>query len=239
LTFNPFGVAAASLHLPRIAAQAPVLEAQMMSLTVAMGLVVDANYTLLGSISANIEASAPAVKATNTAITAVPAYQNNEKKVNDILLGAIGNGGLDFSASQTLLEAIANQCPYVGGNAVFRARSMMALIDPEVAFDDAVLCQPNFGGQNLPPVAIQTAGTAGFYPNPANDWLTVDYNFPDAESLTLTIYNANGMEVERVALNETIGSQAVSIQHLTNGLYFCKILDNDRTLIVNRIAIMR
>ena len=38
------------------------------------------------------------------------------------------------------MYGIANQCPLLGGNPVYQARSLYALFDPEADFDDALAC---------------------------------------------------------------------------------------------------
>lgn len=116
----------------------------------------------------------------------------------------------------------------------------MALIDNTVSYDDVMICQPNFGGQDLSPVALKsTSGAVNFYPNPANDWLTVEYYFPEAESLALFIYDASGMEVVREKLSVDSGSQLISIGNLGNGIYFCKIFENGKTANIKKLVILR
>lgn len=69
--------------------------------------------------------------------------EQNAIGVNDSYLSTIGSTGKDlsFDASQVaLLYSIANQCPLLGGNPVYQARSLYALIDPEADFDDALAC---------------------------------------------------------------------------------------------------
>jgi hypothetical protein len=42
--------------------------------------------------------------------------------------------------------ALAVQCPYVAGDAVYMARSLYAQVDNTVFFNDLVICQPSSHG---------------------------------------------------------------------------------------------
>ncbi|MBK8950418.1 MAG: hypothetical protein IPM68_16665 [Flavobacteriales bacterium] len=61
--------------------------------------------------------------------------------MNEIHLATIGKDVDIFSTTQAgALFDIANQCPMIGGNAVFKARSLYWLIDDNYDFDDLLLC---------------------------------------------------------------------------------------------------
>ncbi len=56
----------------------------------------------------------------NIAVSAV--FEDNEKKVNEVYLNSIAKGNADYTADQlAILQFVAGQCPWDGGNAVFRA----------------------------------------------------------------------------------------------------------------------
>lgn len=61
-------------------------------------------------------------------------------KVNEVCLSWLSTvlGALD-SIQLTTLEAIAEQCPITGGNAVFRARAFLAVVTQEyVLYNDSL-----------------------------------------------------------------------------------------------------
>ena len=77
----------------------------------------------------------------NAAISVQKLYESNEKAVADIFLSAIVKEAGSFSSLQEkTLQAIASQCPWIGGDAVYAARSLYRLIEPKSVFDDDVLC---------------------------------------------------------------------------------------------------
>lgn len=70
------------------------------------------------------------VKTMNAGLGTSELIESNQKQVNDIYLGTVAKDvGIFTPAQATQLFAIANQCPMLGGNAVFRARALYSLID--------------------------------------------------------------------------------------------------------------
>lgn len=66
--------------------------------------------------------------------------ETNDRIVNDIYLATMGKDVDEFTASQTsTLFDIANQCPMLGGNAVYRARALYSWIADKIELDDALL----------------------------------------------------------------------------------------------------
>lgn len=61
----------------------------------------------------------------NNALPETQTYEKNEKIITDIYLQTIAKGIKEFSSTQkaTILE-IANECPYIGGPAVYLARGL-------------------------------------------------------------------------------------------------------------------
>ena len=69
------------------------------------------------------------VKAANATVGTSETIEQNEKQVNNVYLSTIAKSIDGFTADQvSALFDIANQCPMVGGNAVYRARALYALI---------------------------------------------------------------------------------------------------------------
>lgn len=73
----------------------------------------------------------------------------------------------------------------------------------------------------------------GFYPNPAGDQANLDIFSPQADLLTISIYDMNGKRVamlrnlEVVAGNNTL---PLDLSHFTNGLYVLRLENSDQTL---------
>jgi hypothetical protein len=140
--------------------------------------------------------TAESVKTTNASIGTSELIEANTKQVNGIYLSTVAKGIDGFTSEQaTTLFSIANQCPLVGGNAVYRARAMYALIDDEQDYNDPALCLQH----GLIYKSVQQMGGQAItvVPNPATDHasLVLDREW-DAPGVFI-IYDAMGAIVMR------------------------------------------
>ncbi len=71
---------------------------------------------------------------------------------------------------------------------------------------------------------IQTSFSADVYPNPANDYATINYSAPPASYGYLAIFNVIGVEVKRIPLNKNKGQVRVDTYNLSSGVYFCNFI---------------
>ena len=136
------------------------------------------------------------LKDANAAIGTTKLIEENEKRVNEIYLSVIGKEADGFTDVQrTALLDIASQCPMLGGNAVYKARSMYRLVDDSTYFDDQLLCLTH--GIIVKRAVQQALSGVTIVPNPARDRaelvLTEELPAPAA----MVIYNAFGSEVAR------------------------------------------
>jgi hypothetical protein len=100
------------------------------------------NTSTLYSATATKGNRADDVKAANLAVMGSELVETNQKQVNDVYLSTIGKDVDVFTAEQVgKLFDIANQCPMLGGNAVFKARALYGLTDESYDFDDTAICQ--------------------------------------------------------------------------------------------------
>lgn len=71
------------------------------------------------------------------------------------------------------------------------------------------------------------------YPNPANDFLYIDYNIVFIKEAKVKIYNSIGAVVYSKVLEEKSDKLKVPVSELKDGLYFCS-LQIDGTLLNTR-----
>jgi hypothetical protein len=77
-------------------------------------------------------------------------------------------------------------------------------------------------------------------PNPASEWLSVRYELGITGKVDLLLYDAGGSLVLEESLTKGSASTTIPIGHLPNGIYYCKILENEKTVhAVEKIAILR
>lgn len=163
--------------------------------------------------SASKVLTADSVQTANAVIGSSELIEANEKAVNDIYLATTGKDVDGFTGTQAAdLFAIANQCPMLGGNAVFKARSLYWLIDDSYAFDDQLICLPF--GIVVKNVVEQQANAVSIVPNPANDEATLVLDQPLDEPGFFVAYNAMAKEVMRL----TVPAETTRVVFSTSGL---------------------
>ncbi|MBL7962935.1 MAG: T9SS type A sorting domain-containing protein [Flavobacteriales bacterium] len=130
---------------------------------------------------------------------------------------------MEFSSQQAAtLYSIADQCPLVGGNPVYQARALYALIDEDADFDDALLCiAEGFVVKSLvePSLSVQA------YPNPNRTgqlFFEIDGLDEGDRSITVLLFDMQGRPVVQQPLAGWKGSADVS--RLAQGLYHWTVL---------------
>ncbi len=110
----------------------------------------------------------------NQTLSTSTIAEENENTVNHIYLNTITDGNYIFdSLQQVQLLLVASQCALAGGNSVYKARSMYALIS-DTTFNDEEIC-PSLG-YNLRHGNNVSKGVADLFqivPNPAQDYFEV------------------------------------------------------------------
>ncbi len=148
----------------------------------------------------------------------------NEKEVYAIYLATVAQGKMELNSEQkATVRLIAYQCPSLGGNAVFAARSLYALVE-NVNFDDLALC--NARSEPVQGLKIKKVETFKISPNPATDMLTVNQSTEKAETGEWLIFDTAGKLLlsKKVTENET--QTNINIQGLSEGIYFVSFVVN-------------
>ncbi len=181
------------------------------------------NKNAFDALENNRVLSADGLKITNDGILTNANYDENEKLVNQIYLETIAKENYSFSPSQAqILLSIATQCPYSGGNAVFKARGIHVLIDPEMEYDDENICL-NEG------VVLRQASHssfshgvyeyAAFSPNPANNFANISFEFGKDIPGQIEIFNLLGQNVSSFLIPANEQSKNIDVSSLGNGIY--------------------
>ncbi len=111
-------------------------------------------------------------------------------------------------------------CPISGGPAVYRARSLYFLINPEMVYDDELTCIQN---GYLYKTSRNVTHNSKIYPNPASNEITIVYNVSSNSDLIIT--DALGRNIKQIELSTEQIEKTFSIVELENGLYSYKIID--------------
>ncbi len=122
--------------------------------------------------------------------------------------------------------AIALQCPAAGGQAVYRARAMLASINDSLVYNDAAACLLVGIYKDQPMADTTPAMHFTLMPNPANYEVTILFHDLYEGNCHIKITNALG----QVKIVQTAGTSqlqhSVDISKLRPGVYFVELEGN-------------
>ena len=84
--------------------------------------------------------------------------------------------------------------------------------------------------------AIKTKNSFSFYPNPANDFITVQFNTVTATSITL--YNSLGQIVYAHNAVAPVSNYKIDVRGIPQGIYFLQ-LKNNKEILQQKVLISR
>ncbi len=224
-----------TINAPAYVAQKMSLRSQANTLQASMNAIrVQMKSVLEGKISTT--------DAINTSVSSAQLPESNEQIVNDIYLQTVALGNYAFSSSQvsSVLE-IAQQCPYAGGKAVYRARSLYRFIDETIEYDDDSTCLV-FGiyrrGSNQPSSEIET-GNILLIPNPANNLVTVVYQSASEGSCDLYVTDITGNVIKQIDIPCDKTRFEFSVEDIKNGLYLVDVRNEGQSIGRSKLAIIK
>ena len=151
--------------------------------------------------------------------------EQNEKIINDIFFSTIAKHNFAFTEAQK--EEVANiayQCPYTGGEAVYRARVLHTALTGLTDFNDSTACT-NQGinwrkGNTLTPENILSVSLV---PNPTNGKASFVFSEKTESNCSITIFNLLGQKVNTYSLFENTESFDFDTQTFSKGMYYYKV----------------
>jgi len=161
-------------------------------------------------------------------------FEANAKSINTLYLRAM-EYGIDSLDQEEIDEAetLANSCPLLGGNAVFRARALIGMLNPGTHYDDIIICNSqgvykngNSKLQNqikmlqdaIKRNELDDTGVS-IYPNPASSDIVIEYLLGEYEQADLTFYDLLGNKIKNVKLYSDAVKRTISVDELASGLY--------------------
>jgi hypothetical protein len=183
----------------------------------------------------------------NSNIVSESEQEANEHDINEIYLKLLQYGKDTLTAQDSIfIETLANQCPYIGGTAVYKARMLYALYNPASMFDDISLCNSigvykNGGGsglfddennylKSLKPKQNDLVNSENqfiLYPNPASTTVTIGYKLQPSEKGDVIVYDLLGRAQMKIDLDYNINKVSVNILSLPQGIYTYKYFVNN------------
>ncbi|MEZ5045907.1 MAG: T9SS type A sorting domain-containing protein [Chitinophagaceae bacterium] len=192
-------------------------------------------------------------QASNNAIISTAQYETNERAINDLYIAYLRDGFEAFTEQEAqLIQNLAMQCPYIGGIAVYKARSLYALYNPMLAYEDMDICNAAgvykgakglFDDENA---MLDTLGQGNInkfiddlfkiYPNPASTSVTVEYSL-QSEASILQLFDLTGRIVKEITLPKGTSKTEFRVTDLVTGVYTYKQILHDRSAKTGKLLI--
>lgn len=135
----------------------------------------------------------------------------------------------------------SSQCPYKGGKAVYKARTMVWLYNPGAKFIDDELCTNGayFRQTNSENNSTNLYAAITVIPNPSNDLVTVYYFADSKEKGKLKIYNETAQLIKSYPIFAEKNSIELSVQDLISGIYNIQIVFTDRPVQQTKLVVIK
>lgn len=171
------------------------------------------------------------IRSRNANIVGDKVYELNEKIVNNIYLATIAKGLLQLTGEQAkLIEDISNQCPIEGGRAVYRARSIYQLVNPNKIWSDEILCKETSIKQEVhdnKQLSDSFSKNFVLVPNPANELVNLRSLDNQKWVGKIEILSPIGQVVYNANINHATTEQLIDISSLAAGMYYCHLYDKE------------
>ena len=156
----------------------------------------------------------------------VPEY--NSARMNEIFMILEEGNYSDIDEFYNELMSIASECPYYGGEGVYRARAMLYLINDTLQYNDDANCllygfyrQGNLSDKYSDETKISIK------PNPANTFVRIRVSCSENEMFTAKIINAVGQEVLETNL-QCNKDNVISTANFQQGIYTVTVKTNSK-----------
>ncbi len=151
------------------------------------------------------------------------------------------------SLSVAFITWLAHQCPYTEGNAVYQARGLYTMINPDEIYNDDSLC-PGQREERMMSAAHDTSGSFNnmnsdydiqLYPNPAKDYTAVYYDIPVNSQALIQIYDQLGQLVISQVLSATSNKTIISTGQLQGGVYNYRFVLNYQVIKRDKFVVVQ
>jgi hypothetical protein len=164
----------------------------------------------------------------NEDISSPEYFVSQEKFMNRLYLKLVDGKTID-DEEFSQVNYLANECPYIAGNATYKARDIMQLYGIAKTYDDRALCnsQGVYRHAGRPNAGSAPLITMNVYPNPTSGVITIDISDVKIESIVVEVYDVTAQLVlqQKVKLLDGIGS--IDFSNLSASVYNLKILQTN------------
>jgi hypothetical protein len=177
----------------------------------------------------------------NNELNSAEYYVQNEKWINILYMRRwdIGNDTISETEAEAI-DALASECPYVAGNAVYKARMLNAYYFPTKQYNDKVICNAVgvfkngkglFDDEEAYLDSIMNTKSKGLvaselikvYPNPTHDKVTIEFEVELLADAQFELMDLSGRVILTKTLTKGISSTTLKLPQIADGLYTYKI----------------
>jgi hypothetical protein len=197
----------------------------------------DQTYTVLATEN---EAELNALLAVNRNVATSKVFETNEKMANQIYYNSLPKGYDLDEVDRPVLLAIAAQCPYSGGDGVFKARAICALFDSTNYDDRAICAEQGVLWRSLKPKSeIKQELLVKVYPNPAQNSTNLLLQ-GEHEALQVTVIDMLGQIVTTLSISADTYRLQLPFEQASAGLYSLILRNNTGDILhQQKIAIIK
>jgi Secretion system C-terminal sorting domain len=208
-----------------------------------------------GQEQSAMQSALNALETTNSALTGTELWLQNIKQLNSLYINYLRTNGEDslFSEQNRIaLKAIADDCPYTAGVAVYLARGIFARINPNLHWHNYAQCtqfvglnktgenplqqELNMTRKNVNTPAVN-AYVISAYPNPASSEVTLSSVHQIPSGSVITIFNAEGRLLKRIEIPSLASEIKLDVSTLTSGFYTFKLSAQNQTISYGKFTI--
>lgn len=203
--------------------------------------------------SAQFAINLSAARAANALITSSLATELNEKAMNEIYFDVLEKGIDSLTTAQkAAIEALADDCPFVSGRGVYKARGLYDMYHPGVDYDDRYTCNGSYKNgdaysederireeMDRKIEAMLSAGQnkVTLYPNPANENLTIKYMIGKESKASLEIVDMIGNVQMSLDLKSEVQIVTANVGQLPTGAYIYRFIVDGRQMQTGKLLI--
>ena len=165
---------------------------------------------------------ADSLRVLNDSIQATMPTDSFQLAYNNIFFDKYAQGDYNLSTEQiATMQYLANQCPFINENVVFKARSAYRAYNDSIYYNDSVLCTQK--GLIYKSAGRSTAKVHDWAfslsPNPAIDRAILKWNANINQSLTIYVTDIQGRVFANQSVEAKSNSFEITTQNWSEGIY--------------------
>ncbi len=172
-------------------------------------------------------------------------FEDFERRINKIYLNTVAQNNLIFDEYQVSeLYEIAHLCPALGGSAVFKARSLYALINDTALYNDDGVCLQQGIMYRMSKNDMSNSNNnlnqfLRIYPNPTTGKFIIRSILPEHNDYIIKIMNSMGQSIYNKSIRISGEFEVDVLNYVTQGLYLIQVFDNTGLKVINEKLIKR